>query len=258
LPGVNFTYTYTPKLRGKHNLQIREFIETTGNTAFIYTLISKKEIELFKTSISQYFKNELEIKYTYKASKKHIIATRFLAGAAIPVYKTARVPYSRQFFLGGPSSMRGWGMRRLGPGRIRSEEDAQFQLGDIRLEMNLEYRFMFNTWIGSTLFTDLGNIWYAKNYNSVVPQIPYANIENGVFNADFINELAMNIGTGIRLDFSFFVFRFDVAMPIRNPAGFSRKDQNGFTYYTDDKGFPIYWKLDYRNTNFVIAVGYPF
>ena len=68
----------------------------------------------------------------------------------------------------------------------------------------------------------------------------------------------MDIGTGLRLDFSFFVIRFDLAVPIRNPAGFSRKDQNGFVYYTDDKGFPIYWKFDWRNTNFVLAVGYPF
>jgi outer membrane translocation and assembly module TamA len=258
LPGINFTYTFTPKLNRKHSFQIREFMETTGNSAFVYALITKKEIELFKTSISQYYKNEIEIRYTYKAAKKHILASRLFAGAAVPVYKTARVPYSRQFFLGGPSSMRGWAMRQLGPGRIRSVDGAQFQLGDIRLEMNLEYRFMFNTWIGSTLFADVGNIWYAKKYNSFTPQIPYSNIEDGVFNANFINELAMDIGTGVRLDFSFFVLRFDIAVPIRNPAGFSRKDQNGFVYYTDDKGFPIYWKFDWRNTNFVLAVGYPF
>jgi hypothetical protein len=258
LPGINFTYTFTPKLNRKHSLQIREFIETTGNSAFIYNLITQKDLELFKTTISQYYKSEFEIRYTYKAAKKHILATRLIAGAAVPVYKTSRVPYSRQFFLGGPSSMRGWAMRQLGPGRIRSEDGAQFQLGDIRLEMNLEYRFMFNTWIGSTLFADVGNIWYAKNYNIFTPQIPYSNIEDGVFNADFINELAMDIGTGLRLDFSFFVIRFDLAVPIRNPAGFSRKDQNGFVNYTDDKGFPIYWKFDWRNTNFVLAVGYPF
>ena len=258
LPGINFTYTFTPNLGRNHSLQIREFMETTGNSALIYNLITQKDLELFNTLISQYYKNEFEIRYTYKIAKKHILATRLIAGAAVPVYKTARVPYSRQFFLGGPSSMRGWAMRQLGPGRIRSEDGAQFQLGDIRLEMNLEYRLMFNSWIGTTLFADIGNIWYAKKYNIFSPQIPYSNIEDGVFNADFINELAMDIGTGLRLDFSFFVLRFDFATPIRNPAGFSRKDQNGFVYYTDDKGFPIYWKFDWRNTNFVLAVGYPF
>jgi hypothetical protein len=258
LPGLNFSYTFTPKLKAKHSLQIRQFFETTGNTAFLYNMITQKEIELFKTSVSQYYKNELEIRYTYKLAKKHILASRFIAGAAVPVYKTASVPYSRQFFLGGPSSMRGWPMRHLGPGRIRSEEGAQFQLGDIRLETNLEYRFMFNTWIGSALFADLGNIWYAKKYNSSVPQIPYSNIEDGVINADFLNELAMNVGTGLRFDMSFFVFRFDVAVPVRNPAGFSRKDQNGYIYYTDEQGAPIYWRFDYKNINYVIAVGYPF
>jgi outer membrane protein assembly factor BamA len=181
-----------------------------------------------------------------------------MAGAAVPVFGSARVPYSRQFFLGGPSSMRGWAMRQLGPGRIRSEDDAQFQLGDIRLEMNLEYRYRINTWIGTAFFVDAGNIWYAKKYSTNSNQIPYSVVEDGVFNANFMNELAMDIGTGLRFDITFFVFRVDLAIPVRNPAGFSIKDSNGFVSYTNDKGFPNYWKFDWRNPNVVLAVGYPF
>jgi outer membrane protein assembly factor BamA len=258
LPGLNFTYTYTPKLKGRHRLQLKGFFETTGNTALLYSLITQKKLELFQTSVSQYYKGEVDIRHTYKISKKQTLASRFMAGAAVPVFGSARVPYSRQFFLGGPSSMRGWAMRQLGPGRIRSEDDAQFQLGDIRLEMNLEYRYRINTWIGTAFFVDAGNIWYAKKYSTNSNQIPYSVVEDGVFNANFMNELAMDIGTGLRFDITFFVFRVDLAIPVRNPAGFSIKDSNGFVSYTNDKGFPNFWKFDWRNPNVVLAVGYPF
>jgi hypothetical protein len=258
LPGTNFNYIFTPKLKNDHNVQLRIFAETTGNTAFLTSLITRKEIQLFQTPYSQYTKADIDLRYTYKFSRKHIFASRIMAGAAIPLASTVRVPYSRQFFVGGPSSMRGWNMRQLGPGRMRSDENTRFQLGDIRLEMNAEYRFMLNSWIGSALFVDAGNIWYARSYENTAVTLPYSNLESGVFNENFINEMALSVGSGLRLDLSFFVLRFDFGVPIRDPSGFSRTDDNGFVHYTNESGFPIYWKFDWRNTNFLLAVGYPF
>jgi hypothetical protein len=258
LPGSNFSYLFKPKLPDKHQFQMRSFFEMTGNTAFLIDLVSSKDIEIFKTAYSQYVKADFDIRYTYKISKKHLLATRVMAGAAVPVGSTVRVPYSRQFFVGGPSSMRGWNMRELGPGKMRAQDGALFQLGDIRLEMNAEYRFMLNSWIGSCFFIDAGNVWFAKSYENQNTTVPFNLSENGVFNINFLEELGVDVGTGLRLDMSFFVLRVDFAVPIRNPAGFKRIDNNGFVHYTNASGFPIYWKFDWRSTNFLLAVGYPF
>jgi outer membrane protein assembly factor BamA len=178
-------------------------------------------------------------------------------GAAIPFGESSRVPYSRQFFLGGPSSMRGWNMRELGPGKLRPISGALFQLGDIRFETNLEYRFKFNSWIGGAFFADAGNIWLAKSvlYQETFLNQPY---ETGAFNSRFLEELAVDVGFGLRLDFTFFVFRFDVAFPVRNPSGFAIIDTNGLTQYVDGAGNQQFWKFDYSNANFLLAVGYPF
>jgi hypothetical protein len=257
LPGTNFSYQYLPKKSDKASFQLRIFAETVGNTAWLLNLITGKPLEVFGTQYSQYFKADVDIRYTYKFSKSHSIATRLMAGGAVPVGNSTRVPYSRQFFLGGPASMRGWNMRQLGPGKMRVNESAYFQLGDLRLEMNAEYRFMFNNWIGAAIFVDAGNIWMS-NAPTQTTSIPYATVENGQFNARFLEELAVDCGFGIRLDMSFFVLRLDLAVPIRDPAGFPRVDSNGFVQYLGVNGYPNYWKFDYTNTNFLLAVGYPF
>jgi hypothetical protein len=73
-----------------------------------------------------------------------------------------------------------------------------------------------------------------------------------------MEELAVDCGVGLRVDLSFFVLRLDVAVPVRDPAGFPRIDSNGFIQYLGVNGYPNYWKFDYLNTNFNLAVGYPF
>ncbi len=257
LPGTNFTYQFHPRSTGKNLWQLKFFAETTGTTARLLDYVAPLDVNLFGTTYSQYIKGDIDIRFTHKFSKNHTIATRLLAGAAVPVGKTDIVPFPRQFFLGGPASMRGWNMRELGPGRLRGTPGALFQLGDIRLEMNAEYRFMLNSWIGGALFVDAGNIWLSK-VDKVNTSVPFTKLEQGEIGWDFLSELAMDIGTGIRFDLSFFVLRFDLAVPVRNPAGFIRRDQNGYINYFDENGSPIYWKFDWRSTNFALAVGYPF
>jgi hypothetical protein len=257
IPGSSFSYLFSPVKTKKIQFTLKTLFEASGNSTWIIDQILNTDIALFGTKYSQYFKADLDIRLTYEPFKNHEIVSRIMFGAAIPFGESSRVPYSRQFFLGGPSSMRGWNMRELGPGKLRPISGALFQLGDIRFETNLEYRFKFNSWIGGAFFADAGNIWLAKSvlYQETFLNQPY---ETGAFNSRFLEELAVDVGFGLRLDFTFFVFRFDVAFPVRNPSGFAIIDTNGLTQYVDGAGNQQFWKFDYSNANFLLAVGYPF
>lgn len=253
IPGTNFTYQFSPKSKkGEHFFYLKTFGETAGNTAWAADAINPDDpLTFFTVAYSQYIKADFDLRYSWKMAKKHTIATRLLVGGAIPYGNSSRVPYSRQFFLGGPSSMRGWNMRHLGPGRVRPESGAAFQLGDLRLEMNAEYRFMFNTWIGGALFVDAGNIWLTKA-EAAPTAFPLSPGPTGVISKDFLSELAMDVGVGVRADMSFFVIRVDLAFQIHNPAGFI--DASGNDVGAD--GLPIYWK--WGRGNWTLAIGYPF
>src|SRR5215213_4143502 len=82
------------------------------------------------------------------------------------------MPFFRQYYGGGPSSMRAWTLRKLGPGSTIKSFDknvAPDRFGDMRIEANLEWRIylaqLFGTYtVETALFTDVGNVWfYRKN-----------------------------------------------------------------------------------------------
>jgi outer membrane protein assembly factor BamA len=147
--------------------------------------------------------------------------------------------------------MRAWRIRHLGPGRIAAVSGAEFQQGDIRIEWNLEYRQKLNSWIALAIFSDMGNIWLWKPEMTQTVFIPSRRPETGVFTKDFYREMAVALGLGLRLDFSFFIFRIDFAMQFYNPSGY-RLLNNGRVQYFN------YNPLARGLSNWVIGVGYPF
>lgn len=258
IPGTNFSYNRGPKNpNSQHLFYFRFFAEATGNSAWLVDQLNGgNELNFWGIPYSQYAKLDFDLRYTWRISKNHTFASRMMLGGALPFGNSSRVPFARQFFLGGPSSMRAWNMRYLGPGRVKPEAGAEFQLGDLRLEMNAEYRFMLNSWIGGAIFTDIGNIWLTQDAGQVpVSSPPNAPEENGVIGLDFIQELAMDVGLGARFDMSFFVLRLDLAWQVHDPSGFLTNFNNG-TQYVGQDGMPIYWKIG--PVNWVLAVGYPF
>jgi hypothetical protein len=155
-----------------------------------------------------------------------------------------QLPYEKNFFIGGPSSLRAWKPRRLGPGSYDAGNNLIEQPGSILLESSLEYRFPIFYLLGKlngALFIDAGNIWtFANNQSNV----------NSVFNFNtFYNQIAVGTGFGMRWDFSFFLLRLDIATKVINPA----KPKN-------EK-----WVLDKTTLSsgenpleFNIGIGYPF
>jgi outer membrane protein assembly factor BamA len=146
------------------------------------------------------------------------------------------MPFERSFYAGGANGMRGWQFRELGPGSYNGSDDVE-RIGDIQLEGNFEYRFPIYSFVKGALFTDVGNIWTISESNY---------LPGGKFDINnFYKELAMDAGLGLRFDFSFFIFRADFALPLRDPA---RSDGDRWMIH----------KLQLSDTRFNFGIGYPF
>ncbi|MEO6833235.1 MAG: BamA/TamA family outer membrane protein [Chitinophagaceae bacterium] len=204
---------------------------------------------------SQYVKLEADARH-YLPRKHSTIATRVFVGFGIPYDKSSTLPYIKQYFVGGPYSLRGYRVRQLGPGSYYNPNTSQSsnfvdRTADIKIEANAEYRFGIVQLFGGSLhlngaaFMDAGNIWLAK---------PSTDYPGGEFALDKIGkDIAVCVGLGARFDISsIFVLRFDEGFPIKNP---DYPINGGWVL---DRLQPF--NKDWRNNNLVlhIAIGYPF
>ncbi|MCC6816566.1 MAG: BamA/TamA family outer membrane protein [Saprospiraceae bacterium] len=216
----------------------------------ISELISNKAVtKNSKIKFSKFIKLESEHRWNYSLPDKNELVFRINYGAAIPFKKSNSVPYIRQFFMGGPQSMRGWRLRELGPGADTISKNQQngnyYSSGDLKLEINAEFRFRIYWVFEGALFTDIGNLWLLPNSN-------LAN-ELGVFKINkFYKQIAVSSGLGLRMDVNYFVLRLDYGIKWRNPY----PDENGlYGIYTKN---PITIKNMYANSSFQLALNYPF
>ncbi len=190
---------------------------------------------------STYSRFTADFRYYFQLGKKSKLASRVYAGVGIPYGHSRQLPYVKQFFAGGPNGVRAFRARTLGPGTYKIDEEKVAtgfldQNGDLKLEFNLEYRFDIYGFLKGAVFVDAGNIWL-MNENPSQP--------GAAFNQEtFLNELAVGGGLGLRMDFSFFVLRLDMAVPLRKP------------YLPADER----WVKDITKERPVlnIAIGYPF
>ena len=155
----------------------------------------------------------------------------------------SKLPFERSYFSGGANSVRGWAVRSLGPGSMGLEYATSFadQVGDIRLDLNLEYRTKLFWKFELAAFVDAGNIWIFHED----PAHPRANFDF----SRFYKEIAVSYGLGLRLDFDFFLLRFDTGMKAYDP-----QMPGGKRWAIKNPNF------NSRNGNFAwhFAVGYPF
>ena len=169
--------------------------------------------EIANIPFAQYWLIDNDFRYyTKKASKLGNLAFRIYGGIGKPLQNQRYLPFDRSFFAGGANGIRAWRARTLGPGGYM--DTTSFggilnRLGEIHLEGNIEYRFPIISFLEGALFTDIGNIWMIKEQ---------AGRSNTEFSGDFIKQLAVGAGVGIRFDFDFFIIRFDLAMQMHDPA----------------------------------------
>jgi len=212
LPSARYNLTYWMPEKNGNILRVNFFYETVGLLLYGINAAVNNESQWmvfndFNYGIYQKF--DLNLAHTKIINKNNAFATRFVFGMAIPLRKGTVIPFERTFFVGGASSMRGWAFRQLGPGAFYSENYIE-RVGDMRLELNLEYRGTIYKAFKFGVFSDMGNVWLLSKYEDM---------PNAEFNFNtFYKQIALCAGLGLRLDFNFFVIRLDYGFAIYDPT----------------------------------------
>lgn len=250
--GMLYEYTFSSKnaekkSNNRHNFYFNGLIDLSGNLANAATsLVGIPNAEEGKITYSQYSKLQLDFRHFRKLGKNNEFASRLLLGAARAYGNSTDVPFIKQFSSGGSNSIRAFRARSLGPGSYINDESSDLvidETGDIKIEANVEYRADLGGVFESAIFLDAGNVWLWDARPEVKP--------GGEFDNDFLDDVAVGTGLGLRLDFSFFLLRFDLAFPIRKPL-----DTGVEWVFKDINPLDRNWRKDNLLLN--IAIGYPF
>ncbi|HEU5146572.1 MAG TPA: BamA/TamA family outer membrane protein [Chryseosolibacter sp.] len=276
IPGSRYSYTLNTQVNEERQSEFKERpfersqfffngnMDIAGNLVnFLqrsFTSAEGDSSRIFGTPYSQFVKGDIDFRYYLSFDQKNRLVTRLIFGTGYAYGNSTILPYIKQFSIGGSNSIRAFPARTVGPGTFDlrvlyppedPEEDPQRntrqfidQRGDIKLEGNIEYRFNIVGFLNGAVFVDAGNIWLMRED----PDRP-----GGRFNKDdFLTELAVGTGAGLRFDFNFFVLRFDLAFPLRKPY---LPENERWIFDTIDFGSPS-WRSDNLILN--IAIGYPF
>ena len=225
---------------------IRANAETAGNLLYGLSHLSGQKADddgnykALGIRYSQYVKADADYAFTHYLDRRQSVAFHVGAGIAIPYGNSDVLPFEKRFYSGGANSVRGWGVRTLGPGSYDSNNSLSnfiYQCGDIRFDVNLEYRAKLFWVVEMGLFLDAGNIWTIKDYEDQ---------PGGVFKWNkFYEQIAAAYGAGIRLDFKYFLVRVDMGMKAHNPA-------------SGQEHWPLLHPKFKRDSEFHFSVGYPF
>lgn len=225
---------------------IRANAETAGNLLYGLSHLTRQQADstgsykALGIRYSQYVKADADYSITHYFDRRQSLAFHVGAGVAIPYGNSDVLPFEKRFYSGGANSVRGWGVRTLGPGSYNSNNSLSnfiYQCGDIRFDVNLEYRAKLFWVVELGLFIDAGNIWTIKDYEDQ---------PGGVFKFNkFYEQIACSYGAGIRLDFKYFLVRVDMGMKAHNPA-------------SGQEHWPLLHPKFKRDSEFHFSVGYPF
>ena len=227
---------------------VRANIETAGNILnglshlFRFKQNANQQATLFNIAFAQYVKFDVDLTHLICFDARNALAMHVGLGVAWPYGNSTILPFEKRYFSGGANSVRGWSVRELGPGKFKGSGgriDFINQTGDMKLDLNVEYRTYLFWKFNGAAFVDAGNIWTLRNY---VDQ------PGGQFKFDtFYKQLAVAYGLGLRLNFDYFILRFDMAMRAINPA-----------YADVHEHYPIFHPKFSRDFAFHFAVGLPF
>ncbi|MEP7168103.1 MAG: BamA/TamA family outer membrane protein, partial [Bacteroidota bacterium] len=257
IAGILYSYTFNEQVipDQKSQFYINPTAELSGNTLSLASKIingksaSSENSQRFAGSVySQFARITVDARNYFNFPNKNKIAVRLYTGVGKAYGNSSTLPYIKQFFSGGPNSIRAFQINSLGPGTYLQSRENTFAFlelgGDVKVEANAEYRCNLISIIKGAVFIDAGNVWLLKS-NPAINSQPFA------FNR-FYKELAVGTGIGLRLDASFFVLRFDFAFPLRKPW----LEENKRWVLKEIKFGNSGWRDDNLVLN--IAIGYPF
>ena len=246
ISGLTFSFTYNGMVDSydPHQFFLNSTLDVAGNS--ISLLGSQNEEtgadEFLGLEYAQYAKADVDFRFhlNFGKNRSHTLATRLFAGYGLAYGNSDVVPFVKQYFSGGPYSVRAFRIRSLGPGTYNETNDENSdgtffdQTGNIRLEANVEYRFPIFSFFKGAVFADAGNVWNSKGNPAFDGK--------DKFSSNFINELGMGTGFGLRVDVQGFVIRFDLAAPFHDPS------------LDEGERFDFQWDEPVLN----FAIGYPF
>ena len=223
-------------------------VESSGNLlsafskALNFKINSQGQRTFINIAYAQYAKADFDYTHLVHFDDRNVLALHAGIGVAYPYGNSKVLPFEKRYFSGGANSVRGWGVRELGPGGYKGNDgriDFINQTGDMKLDLNAEYRTPLFWKFEGALFVDAGNIWTLRKYDEQ---------PNGQFKLDkFYKQIAAAYGMGLRLNFDYFILRFDMGMKAINPA-----------YESGDEHWAIIHPKLSRDFAFHFAVGLPF
>ena len=250
---MGYTYSYNSlgtavnSTYGKNATTLRFSVETSGNllsllTRAIDTHVNDEGERTFcGIAYAQYVKASLDIARSLRIDENNSIALHAAFGIAVPYGNSDQLPFEKRYFAGGANSVRGWSVRSLGPGAYSgADQQINFlnQSGDVKLDLNVEYRTFLFWKISGAAFIDAGNIWTIKKYDDQ---------PDGEFRFDkFFRQIAVSYGLGVRFNLDFFMLRLDAGMKAINPA-YSGRDHYPVVHPDLSRDFALHF-----------AVGLPF
>ena len=218
-------------------------LEFAGNIQSAYNFLTNKPYDnpdsesynIYGIRYAQFIKSDIDIRL-YGLTKSTSFVKRINIGFGIPYHNLDVLPFEKSYYGGGANSIRAWQARSLGPGSLADSltENSLNQIGELKIEGNLEYRFDITKLFEGAAFIDAGNIWIL----SADENRPNAEIKANKFWKD----IAIGIGFGLRLDFNFFLIRFDLAAKLKDPSSKNPEKLN----------------LNWRQPTLNLGIGYPF
>lgn len=195
--------------------------------------------ESFNTRFAQYVKTDFEVRHSRILDEYNSIVGRAFMGIALPYGNFDVLPFEKKYFTGGANGIRAWQVRSLGPGSYKAPEGYPNQTADIKLEANIEYRFLLTGFLEGALFLDAGNIWAINEKdNRLGAQFKFN---------QFYKQIALGTGVGLRFDLKYFIFRLDLGVKLHDPAM-----GKGEGWIVGGRSFSN------EDLNLSFAIGYPF
>ncbi|HVI49300.1 MAG TPA: BamA/TamA family outer membrane protein [Chitinophaga sp.] len=248
--GGNYSITYNNQTANRiHSFYLNGNIDVSGNIAGLLIKKGDSTKNILNNPFAQYERLSLEGRHYWSLGKGKQWINRLFIGYGLPYGNSRTLPFVKQFFTGGSSSIRAFKARTLGPGsyhnpRVDSSALLANEAGDVKLEFNSEVRVHLASVFNVAAFVDAGNIWLQKKSDDK---------PGAEFKFDkFYKDIAVGAGLGLRIDASIVVVRFDLAIPLRIP------------YLPEGERWVInkisFGDPEWRKKNLIlnIAIGYPF
>ncbi len=190
-------------------------------------------------SFAQYFRIKSQIVAKWNLTSRSQLVFRNMTGVGVPYGNSSQMPYIKEFFIGGTNSLRPYTARTVGPGRFVQLDQAEVnQVGDFKLEFNLEYRFPLVWKINMAYFVDAGNIWLLEPD----PNRPWGEVRWG----KLVEDSYYTTGLGVRYQSDYIVLRVDVGLALYFPFAV-----DGQKWVWQTEAYKYAWAP-------VFAIGYPF